>query len=185
MKITNLLRARFKLRTDSVTVCKQLKISWTLTYIPLPPPIFQMLLPALLNSFIWLAHTYNKIYNAWNILIENIAHKNGSILLRLPKFGLTMPYCSNINVFLPIAEIMSSCLTSFFWMAFLNVSFICWFIALKAKVRLIFNFQTHTLVKGSKHEIMSFIELYSKFGFVPSASFTVLTTTCLVFALDR
>jgi hypothetical protein len=45
--------------------------------------------------------------------------------------------------------------------------------------------QTYTLVKGSKHEILSFIELYSRFGYVPSASFSILTTICLVFALDR
>lgn len=46
-------------------------------------------------------------------------------------------------------------------------------------------FQTYTLTKGSKHEIIKFIELYSKFGYVPSASFSILTTICLVFAFDR
>ncbi|XP_065206216.1 uncharacterized protein LOC135835738 [Planococcus citri] len=44
---------------------------------------------------------------------------------------------------------------------------------------------TYTLVKGSKNELMSFIELYSKFGHVPSASFSILTTICLVFAFDK
>lgn len=44
---------------------------------------------------------------------------------------------------------------------------------------------THTLANGSKHQILSFIELYSKFGYIPSVSFSILTTICLVFAFDK